>query len=226
MATNNLQMATNSPQIHLVGAWKRSPGAVIGPAAPERGAGSRQIGAVGRLGQTAGRISRQDSGATASSVAHNGTALPRTARLETFSLTSSGKNRIHWYSRDPFTPRSRSPMKQTQDNIVTMFETTLAFLDKNNNIWKNRPLSLMRSHAPKRTPPRSGFLHRLFRRKDYYRSRRDHFTEGGGGACRSARGATRAVSVGLWSYGIDRRPRRKLRSPLQPFPPVDSLHTS
>jgi len=30
-------------------------------------------------------------------------------------------------------------MKQTQDNIVTMFETTLAFLDKNNNIWKNRP---------------------------------------------------------------------------------------
>ena len=30
-------------------------------------------------------------------------------------------------------------MKQTQDNIVTMFETTLAFLDKNNNLWKNRP---------------------------------------------------------------------------------------
>lgn len=29
-------------------------------------------------------------------------------------------------------------MKQTQDNTITMFETTLAFLDKKNNIWKNR----------------------------------------------------------------------------------------
>lgn len=29
-------------------------------------------------------------------------------------------------------------MTQDQDNIITMFETTVAFLDKNNNTWKDR----------------------------------------------------------------------------------------
>ena len=33
-------------------------------------------------------------------------------------------------------------MRQTQDDITTMFETTLVFLETKNNIWKNRPAFL------------------------------------------------------------------------------------
>lgn len=38
----------------------------------------------------------------------------------------------------PLNP-SDPPMTQEQDDIITMFETTVAFLDTNNNTWKNMP---------------------------------------------------------------------------------------